>query len=41
MALSPVAIDPRMGQFQYGRVQVEIDEALLKEIAQVTGRKVF
>lgn len=40
-ALSPVAIDPRTGQFQYGRVQVEIDEALLKDIANVTGGKYF
>lgn len=40
MALSPVALN-RDGQFQYGRVQVEIDEALLKEIAQVTGGKYF
>ena len=41
MALSPVAIDQRTGQFQYARIQVEIDEALLKEIAQVTGGKYF
>ncbi|MFD1615981.1 vWA domain-containing protein [Gelatiniphilus marinus] len=40
MALSPVAILPN-GNFQYGRVQVEIDEALLKEIAQATGGKYF
>jgi len=40
MALSPVAIKPN-GQFQYGRIQVEIDEALLKEIAEVTGGKYF
>ena len=40
-ALSPVAIVPRTGDFQYGRVQVEIDEALLKEIADVTGGKYF
>ncbi len=40
-ALSPVAIDQRTGDFQYGRVQVEIDEALLKEIADVTGGKYF
>lgn len=39
-ALSPVAILPN-GDFQYGRVQVEIDEALLKEIADVTGGKYF
>jgi len=40
MALSPVAILPN-GNFQYGRIQVEIDEALLKEIAKVTGGKYF
>ncbi|WP_053976359.1 vWA domain-containing protein [Mangrovimonas xylaniphaga] len=40
MALSPIAIMPN-GKFQYGRVQVEIDEALLKEIAEVTGGKYF
>ena len=37
MALSPIGIDSRTGQFQYGRIQVEIDEALLKEIAEATG----
>lgn len=41
MALSPVAIDPRTGQFQYGRIKVEIDETLLKEIATATGGKYF
>lgn len=40
MAMSPVAIRPN-GTFQYGRVQVEIDEDLLKEIAQATGGKYF
>lgn len=40
MALSPVAILPN-GNFQYGRVQVEIDEELLKEIANLTGGKYF
>ena len=40
MALSPIAIRPN-GQFQYGRVQVEIDEELLKEIAEATGGKYF
>ena len=40
MALSPIAILPN-GRFQYGRVQVEIDEDLLKEIAEVTGGKYF
>ena len=39
-ALSPIAILPN-GDFQYGRVQVEIDEDLLKEIADVTGGKYF
>ncbi|MDD7884776.1 VWA domain-containing protein [Flavivirga sp. 57AJ16] len=39
-ALSPVGILPN-GAFQYGRIQVEIDEALLKEIASVTGGKYF
>ncbi len=40
MALSPVGIKSN-GRFQYGRVQVEIDEELLKEIAEVTGGKYF
>ncbi|MGB5418806.1 vWA domain-containing protein [Algibacter sp.] len=40
MALSPVAILPN-GSFQYGRIQVEIDETLLKEIAEVTGGEYF
>lgn len=40
MALSPIAIKSN-GSFQYGRVQVEIDEDLLKEIAEVTGGKYF
>ncbi len=40
MALAPVAILPN-GSFQYGRVQVEIDEELLKEIAKATGGKYF
>ena len=40
MALSPIAIRPN-GNFQYGRVQVEIDEELLKEIADATGGKYF
>ena len=40
MALSPVAILPS-GDFQYERVQVEIDQDLLKEIADVTGGKYF
>lgn len=40
MALSPYAIKPN-GSFHYARTPVEIDEALLKEIAQVTGGKYF
>ena len=40
MALSPISILPN-GNFQYGRVQVEIDEDLLKEIAKSTGGKYF
>ena len=40
MALSPVGILPN-GNFQYGRIQVEIDEELLKEIAEVTGGEYF
>lgn len=40
MALSPVGVLPN-GQFQYGMAQVEIDEALLQEIAQTTGGKYF
>ena len=40
MALSPIGMKSN-GQFQYGRVQVEIDEELLKEIADVTGGKYF
>lgn len=39
-ALSPVGIS-RDGRFQYGRVQVTIDEVLLKEIADVTGGQYF
>jgi len=40
MALSPIQILSN-GNFQYGRVQVEIDEELLKEIAETTGGKYF
>ncbi len=40
MALSPVGVLPN-GQFQYGMAQVEIDEALLQEIAQTTGGRYF
>jgi Ca-activated chloride channel family protein len=39
MALSPIRISN--GQFQYGMAQVEIDEELLKGIAQTTGGKYF
>lgn len=39
-ALTPVAYR-RDGSFQYGMRQVEIDEALLKDIAKVTGGKYF
>lgn len=39
MALSPVRIID--GKFQYARVQVEIDEKLLQEIAEVTGGQYF
>lgn len=40
MALSPIGILSN-GQFQYGNVEVEIDEKLLQDIAQVTGGKYF
>lgn len=40
MALSPIGIRPN-NTFQYGNVQVEIDETLLKEIAAVTDGKYF
>jgi len=40
MAMSPIAMKQN-GTFQYGRVKVEIDEELLKEIAEVTGGKYF
>ncbi len=40
MALSPIG-RTSSGKFQYGRVQVEIDEELLKEIAETTGGKYF
>ncbi len=39
-ALSPVAIYPN-GKFKYANVPVEIDEKLLKEIAEKTGGKYF
>lgn len=40
MALSPVAILPN-GEFQYRNVPVEIDEALLEDIAAATGGRYF
>lgn len=41
MALSPIGINPGNGRIQFGNVQVEIDEDLLKEIASATGGKYF
>ncbi|MFD1094639.1 vWA domain-containing protein [Salegentibacter chungangensis] len=40
MALSPIGIT-RGGRIQYGNVQVEIDEELLKQIAEDTGGEYF
>lgn len=40
MALSPIGILPN-GSFQYGNIQVEIDEDLLNQIAETTGGKYF
>jgi len=40
MAYSPIRLKPN-GSFQYGRVQVTIDEKLLQEIADATGGKYF
>ena len=40
LALSPVGMRPN-GKFQYGKVPVEIDEALLQDIAQTTGGLYF
>lgn len=40
MAMSPIAIRAD-GSFQYGHVQVEIDEDLMKEIAEKSGGKYF
>ncbi len=40
MAMSPIAIRPD-GSFQYGNVQVEIDEQLMKDIAKKTGGQYF
>ncbi len=39
-AMSPIGIRPD-GGFQYGNVAVEIDEALLKQIAKTTGGQYF
>jgi len=41
MALSPIALIQNGTGFQYGLSQVEIDEELLKEIADVTGGEYF
>lgn len=40
MAMSPIALRPD-GSFQYGNVQVEIDEQLMKDIAKATGGQYF
>lgn len=40
MALTPTSIMPN-GQFQYQNVPVEIDEELLKQIAEMTGGRYF
>jgi len=40
MALTPIGFNAN-GGFRYGRSQVEIDEDLLKEIAEATGGKYF
>ena len=40
MALSPVGVDSK-GKFSYANIQVEIDEAVLMEIADLTGGKYF
>ena len=37
----PVAKDPRTGRYVYQKVPVEIDEALLRDIAKTTGGKYF
>ncbi len=39
-ALSPVAYNPD-GSFRYGLAEVQIDEALLKEVSAATGGKYF
>ncbi|MFT4670544.1 MAG: Ca-activated chloride channel family protein [Flavobacteriaceae bacterium] len=40
LAMSPIGIRPD-GGFQYGNVQVNIDEVLLKDIAKITGGQYF
>ncbi|WP_310993382.1 vWA domain-containing protein [Aequorivita marina] len=40
MAMSPIGIRPG-GGFQYGNIKVEIDEALMKDIAAKTGGRYF
>jgi len=40
LAMSPIGLRPD-GSFQYGSIQVEIDEELLKEIAETTGGQYF
>ncbi|PVW15274.1 vWA domain-containing protein [Marixanthomonas spongiae] len=40
LAMSPIGLRPD-GSFQYGSIQVEIDEELLKEIAKTTGGQYF
>ncbi|WP_339701125.1 VWA domain-containing protein [uncultured Marixanthomonas sp.] len=40
LAMSPIGLRPN-GSFQYGSIQVEIDEELLKEIAETTGGQYF
>ena len=40
MALSPIGVK-QDGTFQYGNIQVQIDEELLKQIANTTGGKYF
>jgi Ca-activated chloride channel family protein len=40
LAMSPIGVRPD-GGFQYGNVQVNIDEALLKDISKITGGQYF
>ncbi len=40
LAMSPIGVRPD-GNFQYGNVQVNIDEVLLKDIAKITGGQYF